>query len=203
MILTEHDRHCVTVLSPSGKKLQSFGIHGSIKEQFHEPYGVAVDDKGNILVADDCNYRIQKFTLDGQFIVSVGTQGGGSLPFSSLAGLAFNAYNNKIYVANCANNRLQVLNSDLTYSSTLGGRGGKGEFNLPHGVSCDSNVYVADTWNHCIQIFTPQGKFVSNMVVVGGSLMGQSVLLSMLTVSCMLASVIIIASLCLPPRVDF
>ena len=50
MIVTERERHCVSVFSPSGGKLRSFGTHGSGQGQFNEPCGVAVDHEGNILV---------------------------------------------------------------------------------------------------------------------------------------------------------
>ena len=61
------------------------------------------------------------------------------------------------------NNCVQVLNSDLTFSSTFGKCGdGKGQFYYPTGIACDSagEVYVADTNNHRIQVFTAEGKFV-------------------------------------------
>ena len=59
--------------------------------------------------------------------------------------------------------RVQVLNSDLTFSSTFGKKGsGKGQFATPWGIACDSTgkVYVADTENHRIQVFTAEGKFL-------------------------------------------
>ena len=171
MVVTEFDGHCVTVFSPSGEKLQSFGTHGSGQGHFHNPRGVAVDGKGNLLVVDSSNHRILKFTANGRFIAAVGGQGGGSLQFNSPSGLAFNACNNKIYVADYGNNRIQVLNSDLTYSCTFGEKGsGKGQFYSPRGVSCDSsgNVYVADTLNHRIQVFTAQGKYARMFGQHGG-----------------------------------
>ena len=39
---------------------------------------------------------------------------------------------------------------------------GKGQFSRPLGIACDSTgkVYVADTGNHRIQVFTAEGKFL-------------------------------------------
>ena len=69
------------MFSPSGERLRSFGIQGSDQGQFQFPDGVAVDGEGNILVADCLNYRIQKFTAQGQFLTAVGSRGSGPLRF--------------------------------------------------------------------------------------------------------------------------
>ena len=160
VVVTERDGHCVSVFSPSGEKLRSFGYHLG---QLQKPRGLAVDDMGNILVADGGNCRIQKFTTEGHFIASVGTKGSGPLQFKQPNNIAFNAYNSKIYVVDYLNHNVQVLNSDLTFSITFGRQGNsKGEFDYPQSISCDStgNVYVADRVNHRIQVFTAEGKFL-------------------------------------------
>ena len=162
VVVTEWDRHCVSVFSPSGEKLRSFGTHGSGQGQFDCPCGIAVNSEGNILVTDFSNHRIQKFTAEGQFLAAVGTKGSGPLQFRFPTNIAFNTSNNKVYVVDNKNHRVHVLKSDLTFSSTFGKQGsGKGQFSYPNGIACDSTgkVYVADTGNHHIQVFTAEGKF--------------------------------------------
>ena len=163
VVVTEGSGHCVSVFSPNGEKLQSFGTRGPGQGQFKYPCGVAVDGEGNILVADNNNHCIQKFTAEGQFLSAVGTCGSGPLQFCYPTDIAFNTFNNKVYVAGNLNLHVQVLNSDLTFSSTFGKEGsGKGQFNDPHSIACDSTgkVYVADSYNHRIQVFTAEGKFL-------------------------------------------
>lgn len=53
VVVTEHDAHCVSVFSPSGKKIQSFGRFGLGQGEFKNPRGVTVDNEGNILVVDN------------------------------------------------------------------------------------------------------------------------------------------------------
>jgi DNA-binding beta-propeller fold protein YncE len=80
----------------------------------------------------------------------------------------------KIYVADSGNNRVQVFNADGSFLRQWGsacrldkGEGcqgkGEGQFNEPWGIAVDraGNVYVSDTWNHRIQKFDNQGKFVA------------------------------------------
>ena len=158
VVVTEWGRHCVSVFSPSGEKLRSFGMQGSGQGQFFRPSGVAVDGEGNILVADNNNHRIQKFTAEGQFLAAVGTKGSGPLQFNYPTDIAFNTSNNKVYMID--NHCVQVLNSDFTFSSTFGS--GMGQFVNPRGIACDSTgkVYVADIDNYSIQVFTAEGKFL-------------------------------------------
>ena len=96
----------VSVFSPSGEKIRSFGTHGSGPGQVRCPREVVVNGEGSILVADSQNNRIQRFTSEGQFLASVGTY--------CPTGIAFDAGNNKVYVTDV--NRIQVLNFDLTFS---------------------------------------------------------------------------------------
>ena len=154
--------YCVSVLN--GTRIRSFGTAGSRLGQFLYPMCVAVDDDGNILVADSGNHRIQKFTNDGQFLASVGTKGTGPLQFDCPMDIAFNTRNKKVCVVENWNHRIQLLNSNLTFSSIIGGghSSKNGEFAHPWGVTCDStgNVYVADYGNHRIQVFTASMKFL-------------------------------------------
>ena len=161
VVVTEWSGHCVTVFSPSGERLRTFGSRGSSQGQFQFPYGVAVDSEDNILVIDCSNHRVQKFTSQGEFIRAVGTKGSGPLQFDYPHGIAFNACNGKVYVGS-RNGCIQILNSDLSYFGTFGTRGsGKGQFAEPQLIACDSSgkVYVADFGNHRVQVFTPEGEF--------------------------------------------
>ena len=164
-------RDHVSVVGSNGAKLKSFGTRGSGPGQFLHLGGVAVDDAGNILVADSGNHRIQKFTSDGQFVASVGTKGTGPSQFNGPRDIAFSTHNKKMYVVDNENHRIQVLNYDLTFSKVLGRKYGSknGDLIYPRGVTCDStgNVYVADSGNNRIQVFTASGKFLRKFGCLG------------------------------------
>ena len=163
IIVAEYNGNCISIFSPSGEKIRTFGSKGSTQGQFREPRGVAVDGDRNILVADESNHRIQKFTEDGKFLTAVGQRGNNHLEFLSPFGVAVNHRNRKVYISDRRNNRIQVLNADLTFSSSFGSQGiGDGKFNFPWGVAFNStgNVYVVDSDGHRIQVFTSEGKFL-------------------------------------------
>jgi len=165
VVVSEGEKHCVSVLSPSGERLRSFGTLGSGQGQFYRPRGIVVDGEGNILVVDMGNHRIQKFTPEGQFLTAVGTEGSGPLQFDNPIDITLHASNNKVYVVDRNNFRVQILNSDLTFTRTFGKDGigiYKGQFIMPCGIACDDSgmVYVVESNSHRIQVFTAEGKFL-------------------------------------------
>ena len=52
----------IKIFYPNGNLMSSFGSYGSGNGQFNSPFGIAVDSSWNIYVADNSNYRIQKFS---------------------------------------------------------------------------------------------------------------------------------------------
>ena len=155
--------HCISIFSPSGEKIKTFGSKGSAQGQFNWPCGVAVDGDGNILVADKHNHRIQKFSANWCFLSSVGQEGSQCLEFLYPAGVAVNHRNRKVYICDELNRRIQILNADLTFCSSFGSYGsGDGQFTSPSDVAFDStgNVYVADGRRDHILVFTAEGKFL-------------------------------------------
>jgi tripartite motif-containing protein 2/3/tripartite motif-containing protein 71 len=158
--------HCISIFSPTGEKLRSFGSRGSGYGQFNSTRGVAVDDDGNILVADKDNHRIQKFAPDGRFILSVGKEGSNPLKFSQPMSVAIHPLNKRVYIADYGNHRIQILNPDLTFSSSFRSLGsGNGHFQKLWDVAFDStgNVYVTDFGNNLIQVFTAEGQFLRKL----------------------------------------
>ncbi|XP_019853518.1 PREDICTED: E3 ubiquitin-protein ligase TRIM71-like [Amphimedon queenslandica] len=164
LIITESSGSCVTLLDKEGKKVKSLGGYGGSGDvKFSYPRGLAITPDKFILVSDD--HRIQKISMDGYLIASVGEEGSGPLQFKYPSGIAISPITEQIYIADWDNHRIQVLNSDLTFSHSFGSKGSaNGQFKHPHDIAIDSQglVYVADSWNDCIQKFSLCGKFLCN-----------------------------------------
>ena len=79
-----------------------------------------------------------------------------------LLALISNHKNKKIYICDYLNNRIQVLNEDFAFCSSWGSTGSGYEFIFPQDVALDSSgsVHIAGRLDHCIQVFTPEGKFL-------------------------------------------
>ena len=165
VIVTENKGNCVTILDNEGKKVKSLGGKGGIGNvQFSGPCDIAITPDNFILVADSNNHRIQKISMDGDCIASVGERGSGPLQFNTPSGIAISPITGQVYIDEWHNHCMQVLNPDLTFSHSFGSKGSaNGQFNNPYHIAIDSQgfVYVADVNNHRIQKFSPDGKFVA------------------------------------------
>ena len=165
LIVSERDGHCITIFDKQWKKIRSFGSRGTRRGQFSYPQGIAILSKGTILVADTNNHRIQEFTMEGECISCVGSKGDDPLQFHYPRGIAVNKTTGQVFIADQRNHRVQVLNSDLTFSHIFDSYGsGKCLFKCPYDIKIDNHgfVYVADCANNRIQTFTPKGQFVSS-----------------------------------------
>ena len=151
----------VQKFTSEGVFLTQYGRRSNEVGEVSAPYGSAVDQNGNIFVADTSNNRIQEFSISGTYINSWGSQGTSPAEFNSPSDLAIDG-DGDVYVVDTHNNRIQVFTSGGLFIRQWGIAGtGDGQFNYPHGISVDTNyVYVADTENRRVQIFEKDGTFV-------------------------------------------
>jgi sugar lactone lactonase YvrE len=148
------------------------GIPGAVDgpaaaSRFDDPFGVAVDRRGTIYVADagDSN-RIRTIAPDGTVAtVAGGKEGfqdgiGAAAAFHTPSGLAFDHEGN-LFVADTGNHAIRRIAKDGTVT-TLAGDGTPGDqdgigraarFHGPVGIAVDDagTVYVADTYNDRIR----------------------------------------------------
>ena len=171
IVVTDYTECSVSIFDANGGKVRSFGSSGSGPGQMRYPSGVAVTATGDILVCDQINNRIQVFSPEGKTVKCVGTLGSGHLQFQSPLYIAVHPHSRMVYVTDCSNHRVQILNDNLTFSSTFGSKGsGNGEFNRPYGICFDStgNVYVTERDNHRVQVFTARGEYIRQFGKKGG-----------------------------------
>ena len=153
----------VSVLTPEGEKIRTFGTQGSGNGQLSSAWGVTVDKWDNIYVADSYNHRVQKFSPEGEFTAAVGGRGSNQLQFNLPVGIVYNHRDNNLYVADQCNNRIQVLTTDLKFVRSFGAQGsGNGQFQSPLNIAFDdaNHLYVTDNSNHRVQVLTTEGQFL-------------------------------------------
>ena len=152
----------VTIKPFHVKPVLSFGKEGSGDGMFKNPFGVAVTDRDEIMVADCKNHRVQVFDSNGTFLRSFGHEGQNAGELKIPTGIATDKDSN-IFVAEYGTHRVQIFSWEGRRLGSFGGRGSlDSQLDGPRGLSLDStgNVIVADTGNKLIKIFTPDGRFV-------------------------------------------
>lgn len=154
--------------SPTGMPLAQWGTFGSGPGQFNTPVGIAVDQQGDIYVAEEGGARIQKLSSLGQPLTQWGTPGSGPGQFNVPYDLALDASGN-VYVSEpnafgAANDRIQKFSPTGVPLAQWGGPGaGPGQFNDPTGLTVDSkgNVFVVDAYNNRVQELSSTGQYVA------------------------------------------
>lgn len=133
------------------------------------PEAVAVDTQGNVYVADQLGYVVQKFTAAGAFETQWGSYGAGKGQFGPIGGLATDAAGN-VYVVDSMHDRIEKFSPEGAFITEWGRRGSEvGEFNFgssqnytqpPGGgiAVAGDYVYVADSGNDRVERFNLEGS---------------------------------------------
>jgi len=127
--VVDGENHQVLHLSEEGLTLNILGGYGVDPGQFNDPWGIAVDRDGYIYVADTWNHRIQKFDPDGNHVLTWGRYGRSSVYDITGQGVFFGPRGivvgpeDRIYVTDTGNNRVQVFDLDGHYVGEFGGTG--------------------------------------------------------------------------------
>ena len=146
----------------------SFGQQGSSAGVFSRPWGVAMNEKNEIVVTETGSHRIQVFSSNGTHLRSFGGKGIKQGEFDWPAGIGF--HNDNIMVADGNNHRVQLFSGQGEYLSQFGGEGNLDhQLKDPFGLSIDSdgNIIVADTGNKLIKIFSYDGQLLRKIGTEG------------------------------------
>ena len=102
-------KHRVQKLAPDGKFIAEWK---GPEPGFYGPRRITVGPDDSIYLVDSGRNRIVKFSPDGQVLASWGSEGSGDGQFKGLSSVAVDPMNNKLYVADPLNRRIQVFDSN-------------------------------------------------------------------------------------------
>jgi DNA-binding beta-propeller fold protein YncE len=144
--------------------LNNFEYTTDAPDNLGSPGFVCQDSNNDIYVSEDSKHRIAKFSEDGTFLLTWGSNGNGNGEFVHPTGVCCDS-DDKVYVCDSTNNRIQVFQPDGTYILQFGTSGsGNGQLNSPYGIYIDLTTnykYVAELGNHRIQVFDENNTYVT------------------------------------------
>ncbi len=163
---------------------RGYGWHGvqAVETTLYTPRGLAVDDAGNLYIADSGSHRIRRVDAATGIITTVAGLGVG---YGGDGGPAVKAKLNRptdvavdgsgsLYIADTDNHRIRRVDATTRTITTIAGTDERGsrrdhgpaaqaELNFPGGVVVDRSVpvsggnvylYIADSWNNRILVVT-------------------------------------------------
>lgn len=157
VLMAEMNNSSLNILS-----CNEFQIVGTIRNGYlKEPNEVAIDHLSNVYVCTVSDHKLHKFSKEGVLLKSVG--GEGKIPGQFIYPNGNRIRENKLFVCDSDNNRIQIFDLDLNLQKVIGSKGTRrGHFDCPSDVDFDSSgiVYIIDTDNHRIQAMTLDGNFL-------------------------------------------
>jgi len=167
--------HPVVVFDRDGRFLTSWG-----EGTFVRAHGIHIGDDDSVYCTDDLDHSVRKFTTDGELLLTLGVSGQASDtgvadrdyrtiraaagPFNQPTNLAISPTGDLYVSDGYGNARVHRYSADGRLLHSWGEPGeGPGEFHLPHGIAVDreGTVYVADRENDRVQLFSAEGKYLT------------------------------------------
>jgi uncharacterized protein (TIGR03437 family) len=165
-----------TIQTVAGSSLVGDGV-SALNAQLSDAEGLALDDQGNVYIADPGNHRVRKVTAAG---IMQTVAGSGSPDFFGDGGSASQARLNtpygvaadragNLYIADLGNNRVRKVGPDGVITTVAGtgqaasaGDGGPAlaaQLNAPRNLAVDGfgGLYIAEFGGHRIRLVTPDG----------------------------------------------
>jgi sugar lactone lactonase YvrE len=161
----------VQKFSPAGDVLSSWRMP---ETDLGKPKGMCRDQEGGIVVVEPHYQRINHFTPDGTLVGQWGRRGTNVGQLTLPRSVAVNSRGDIFVSEYTTVDRVQAFTGTSHEPLLCFGRPGTaaGEFNRAEGLGIgpDDRIYVADSCNHRIQVFSTQGKWLDSFGRAGRGL---------------------------------
>ena len=136
--------HRIVFFDDEGNVTGMLGEFGRNPGQFIYTVSITQDPDGFLYVAEyGGNDRVQKFTADGEFVISIGVMGVAEGEFQRPSGVVW--HEGKLYVADSINNRVQVFRDSGEFEGVLASAESAGLY-YPYDIAKgpDATLYVVE-----------------------------------------------------------
>jgi DNA-binding beta-propeller fold protein YncE len=163
-----HDNLFVTDITGRVQKFSSNGVFllswQMPQTDLGKPKGMCRDREGNILLVEPHYQRVNVFSPEGKLLAQWGQKGTNAGSFELPRAVAVNSKGNVFVSEYSILDRVQCFSAHGDEVLEVFGHSGTafGELNRPEGLFVDAHdrLYVADSCNHRIDVYTTGGKFL-------------------------------------------
>lgn len=160
----------VQKFSPEGKFLLSWQMP---QTTLGKPKGMSCDKDGNVVVLEPHYQRVNHFSPAGKLVAQWGVHGTNAGQLTLPRSVAVDSHGDIFVSEYTVVDRVQEFSPDGKKLLNIFGQPGmgRGEFNRAEGMGIDAadRLYVADSCNHRIQVFSPEGKWLREYGKAGSS----------------------------------
>ena len=158
--VVDSDKHCILIINKEGNCVRKVECIGNNAGKLKIPLDVTYLNDDNIIVADQLNHRIQQFNVQtGNSVMSFGKKGTENCEFQCPLSVCVDD-KGRVIVADCRNNRVQVLSQDGVLLLQFGDSGPE-KLNKPSQCIYYKNKFiVSDRDNHCLKVYDNSGTFL-------------------------------------------
>ena len=142
------------------RSYSNLSSHQRVFQTSSRPFGVAVDDNGDVYIAAYYGHSIDVFNQHGTKLRTFGSNGSGDGQFNYPSDIAVRG--NVLYVLEQNNHRIQKVTTSGQFISKFGTYGsGDGQLNTPRGICLDQNgrIFVSENSGNRVSVFEPDGSF--------------------------------------------
>lgn len=159
--VTDSGQGLVFVLDTKSKKVSYLGRTPQLRLMV--PIGITVDSKDRVWVADPVGQHVVAFDGEGNVVMTLGRTG----ELVNPTDVVLDEARQRAYVVDSKQHKVVVYNPETgALIGQFGKRGDQpGEFNFPTNIALDrqGRIYVTDTMNCRVQIFTPEYSLVETL----------------------------------------
>ena len=167
ILVSDHGDHRIYQYDTrTGLFIKKFGKPGKGKGELNCPIGISMDDKGQTVVCDYNNNRMQVLAKDGENVFTFGGIGQEKLlaPFSCVS------HKNRFFVSDSSHYCIKVFNQTGQFLYKFGSKGTEnGQFVRPSGLHIDRHdcLLVCDQGSGRFQKFSLEGRFIGKCTTPG------------------------------------
>ena len=149
------------------KQQRTYSISGLGAGRMKKPINIVLDAKGNRFVTDTERNQVLMFNNQDEFVRAFGLEG--QFKPTDVALL-----NDEMYVVDIEHHKIQVLSIAFGDKLREFGKAGSNENEFYHPtnikIGVDGNLYISDTGNYRIQVYSRKGKFIRSIGKAGSGI---------------------------------